>query len=202
MSTLAPPRIRKVTAPPARPFKWTVDEFHEIFHSPIFEGRRLILVKGEVLDMGVGNHPHDFGIGACQEALEPIFDRNSYWIRVQMAFPVGTDTDLIPDISVAAGARATHTQQPTKSLLLVEVSDSSLDYDVGEKSNQFASASVADYWVLDTNNRRLIVFRDPVADAAAPFGFRYQTRLELDATASINPLAAPQATIKVADLLP
>jgi hypothetical protein len=51
-------------------------------------------------------------------------------------------------------------------------------------------------------DRRLEVYREPVADAAAPFGWRYGAALALGPEAHITPLAMPSASITVADLLP
>jgi len=55
---------------------------------------------------------------------------------------------------------------------------------------------------LDVNGRQLLVFRDPVADPSQPLGHRYATRLTLGPSDAVSPLAAPQASVRVADLLP
>ena len=49
--------------------------------------------------------------------------------------------------------------------------------------------------------RRLEVYRQPVPDDAAVFGWRYDQALTLGAEARVSPLAAPAAAINVADLL-
>jgi hypothetical protein len=59
-----------------------------------------------------------------------------------------------------------------------------------------------DYWILNLVDRVLEVYREPVADAASAFGWRYRSRQTLAADASIAPIAAPHAAIRVADLLP
>jgi Uma2 family endonuclease len=191
-----------VAIPPARPIppvRWTVDEFHEIASLPHFECRRLILVDGEILDTPPANHPHDMGIGACQEALSKVF-AGDYWVRVQMALPMGSSTDPVPDIAVVSGARHTHVRQPSTALLVVEVSDMSLAYDLGEKANLCAAGKIADYWVLDVSSRQLTVFRDPVPDPSEPFGFKYAAPATFGTTASVSALAAHATSIRVADL--
>ena len=57
-------------------------------------------------------------------------------------------------------------------------------------------------WVLDVDGRRLMVFRDPVPLPQGLGATAYRTHLTLDAAAAVSPLAAPAATIRVADLLP
>jgi hypothetical protein len=56
--------------------------------------------------------------------------------------------------------------------------------------------------VLNLVNRTLEVYREPVADAAAPFGWSYARREVFAASGRVAPLAAPPAPVAVADLLP
>ena len=63
----------------------------------------------------------------------------------------------------------------------------------------YATAGIADYWVLDVVNEQLLVYRDPkpIAGAGA-----YRTRHCLTATDTITLLAVPTVPIPVTDLLP
>jgi Uma2 family endonuclease len=131
-----------------------------------------------------------------------LFPHTAFWIRIQMALPLGLFTDPIPDLAVVNGPMRSHTVQPTTASLVVEVSDSTLAYDLGDKSNLYAAGGIEDYWVLDLNNRELHVFRNPVRDASAPHGFRYRTHSTFDSAAIVNPLADPKASIRVVDLIP
>jgi Uma2 family endonuclease len=78
--------------------------------------------------------------------------------------------------------------------LVVEVTDSSLDFDTNQKRLLYARASIRDYWVVDINGRRLLVFRDPQAGD-------YATQHALGPADAVSPLAAPAAAVRVADLL-
>ena len=83
---------------------------------------------------------------------------------------------------------------------MVEVADSTLARDTTVKAEMYATAGIADYWVLDLAHRELLVFRDP---ATLPDGgAAYRTHFTLDATESVSPLAMPGATVRVLDLLP
>ena len=46
---------------------------------------------------------------------------------------------------------------------MIEVSDSTLAFDLGPKARLYARAEIPEYWVFDVNGRRLIVHRDPQA---------------------------------------
>jgi Uma2 family endonuclease len=85
---------------------------------------------------------------------------------------------------------------------VVEVSDATLFYDTTTKAELYATANVPEYWVLDVANKQLHVFRDPVALPAGLGATAYATHLTLNPGDVVSPLAAPAATIAVADLLP
>jgi Uma2 family endonuclease len=181
--------------------RWSVPEFHKICADPAFENKRLILIEGDILEMPAPNPPHDAALGLVEEALRTAFGAQ-HWVRGQMALVMGLSTDPLPDVAVVPGSpRDYSSKQPQTALLVVEVAESSLSYDVGEKSNVYAAGGIQDYWVLDLVHRQLIVFREPAADALEPFGACYRKRDILDATASVSPLAAG-IQVHVAALLP
>jgi hypothetical protein len=64
----------------------------------------------------------------------------------------------------------------------------------------YARAHIADYWIVNIPARRLEVYRQPVSDDAAVFGWRYGQARTLEAEARVSPLATA-AAINVADLL-
>jgi hypothetical protein len=51
-------------------------------------------------------------------------------------------------------------------------------------------------------NRRLEIYREPEPDETAAFGWRYGRSITLGPDERVAPLAAPQAAILIADLLP
>ncbi|MBL8867372.1 MAG: Uma2 family endonuclease [Gemmataceae bacterium] len=194
-----------VSTPPPKfvpkPIRWTCQQFQDMSDSGVLEGRTVILVDGEILDMPKPNPPHDTAVTLTLYVLLRVFAQD-HFVRVQTGLPTNLDTDPIPDLAVIAGSpRDFSKQHPSTASLVVEVADSSLDYDLGTKSNLYAAAGILDYWVIDVNGQQLHVFRDPVADATAPRGFRYNSIQVLDHADTITPLAG-SVPIAVADLLP
>ena len=84
---------------------------------------------------------------------------------------------------------------PGDIALLVEVSDSTLSFDLRTKSALYARAEFADYWVLDINQRKMIVHRDPREG-------RYQSVTVYSASESVSPLAAPERQFAVRSAFP
>ncbi|HYE75078.1 MAG TPA: Uma2 family endonuclease, partial [Blastocatellia bacterium] len=86
--------------------------------------------------------------------------------------------------------------------LVIEVADSSLEYDRDYKGSLYARVGINDYWIINVREQQLEVHRQPVADNEAEFGFSYADIQILKAGDSISPLVKPEAVIAVADLLP
>jgi len=197
-ATLSPPAV----AFSPKTLRWTCDEFHDMGEYGMFEGRCVILLDGEVLEMPAPNPPHDAVVGMADYVLKGAFSPG-YWVRIQTGLPTGLDTDPVPDLAVVPGSPKDYLKSfPRKAVLVVEVADSSLAYDRSLKANLYAAAGVPEYWSLDVNGRDLKVFRNPIADSTAPRGFRYATAQTLIPTDSISPVELPHASIAVADLLP
>ncbi|GBD18107.1 hypothetical protein HRbin27_00598 [bacterium HR27] len=85
---------------------------------------------------------------------------------------------------------------PDDVRLLIEVADASLAYDRAVKAPLYARAVVAEYWILDLQHDRLLVFRDPDPGAG-----RYSRVDQLARDERIAPLAFPDLEIRVAGLL-
>jgi Uma2 family endonuclease len=106
---------------------------------------------------------------------------------------------------VARGSRrdfAAEHPTPSQVVVVLEVADSPLQYNLGDKASLYASGGVQELWVLDLNERQLVVLRDPQPDPAARYGWHYRTRITVPPGESVAPLAAPDKPVKVAELLP
>jgi Uma2 family endonuclease len=180
---------------------WTVPQFHYLGDLGIFEGRRAWLIDGVIIEEGPMNPPHAIAATKTEDLIRDLF-RNGYHVRVAKPLVVGQLTDPEPDVAVVVGKPADYTAHPTTAVLVIEVSDTSLTTDTTTKAELYATAGIADYWVLDVDGRRLLVFRDPVVLPAGLGATAYRTHLTLGPADSIAPLAAPASTVRVSDLLP
>src|SRR5437764_6346699 len=106
-------------------WRWTCEEFHQLWDDGYFEGQNVILVDGELLHMPAPKAPHTTAVGLADYLLKQIFAAG-YWVRVQMALELGQATDPIPDLAVVSGSPRDYSSHPTSALLVIEVADSSL----------------------------------------------------------------------------
>lgn len=183
-----------------RPLRWTREQYHKAGELGFFDGLQVQLVGWEVYVMSPKGWPHVVGSRKVAEWLERAF-AGVAWVSRQEPIAVGGQ-EPEPDAAVIPGRFEDYADHPVTALLVVEVADTTLDHDTTVKAEQYATAGITDYWVLDVDSRRLLVYRDPEPLPAGLGATAYRTHLLLGPTDSVSPLAAPGATIAVADLLP
>ena len=144
------------------------------------------------------NPPHRIALELTDSVMRVVF--TGWRVCIQMPLKLGQITDPQPDIAIIPGSPRGTSAHPTTAVLVIEVSDTSLNHDITTKAELYATANIADYWVLDVDGRRLLVFRDPAPIPEG--GAAYRTQLTLGPADSVAPLAAPASPVRVADLLP
>jgi Uma2 family endonuclease len=183
-----------------RPWKWTRASFTRLAELGFFDQYRVELVSGEIIDTGSMKWPHVVAVELVGAVLRGVF-ATGFWVTEQKPFAAG-DSLPVPDVAVYTGSMRDYADIPAAAALLVEVADSTLTYDTTTKAELYATAGVPEYWVLDLDGRCLHVFRDPAPLPAGLGATTYRSLQVFDAGGSVSPLAAPNATVAVADLLP
>ena len=183
-----------------RPRRWTKAEYHRLGELGFFRGQKVELIGGELLVHAPQNPSHADRVDRIGDVLRAAF-ATGYRVRCQLPIDLSQTSEPEPDYAVVldqpyAGGH------PTTALLIVEVADSSLLEDRNRKASLYASAGIADSWIVNLVDRRVEVYRNPVADDAQAFGSRYADRTDLQAGDVINPVALPHAAVAVAALLP
>jgi Uma2 family endonuclease len=196
-----------IALPPVRPDeptrkRWTREEYYRLAEQGWFQNQRVELIDGEIIEISPQSPQHMVAAELVRRILEQTFG-DKYWVRHQGSLVHGEFSEPEPDIAVVHGeVKDFSAQHPTSSSLIVEVSRTSLSYDKNRKLHLYASMGVPEYWILDLNNRQLLVYREPKADSTAPFGHTYDSVATLAATDSIAPLEKPNAPISIAAMLP
>ena len=109
--------------------------------------------------------------------------------RAQMPIGLADDSAPEPDIAVAPGARTDYRDaHPAHPVLVVEVAESSLDFDRRDKGSLYARGGIRDYWIVNLVDRVVEVYRDPRPDAAAAYGWSYGAVEHLRPPATIVPI--------------
>lgn len=78
---------------------------------------------------------------------------------------------------------------------MVEVADSTLNFDLGTKIPLYARAGLVEAWVVDLQQRAVRVFRDPGASG-------YLTSFTASGNESIGSVALPAVVLGLPDIFP
>ena len=163
--------------------------------SPFAEPPRVELIEGEIVMMSPIGSRH-----------EEIVDRLTAWsfrclpddvarVRIQQSLGIpGRQSVPQPDITwVKLRDYSAQRPEAVDSLLVIEVAETSIAYDLGEKATVYAAGGVPEYWVVDSASEIVHMFRAPGLLAYAEH--RVAGRGE-----EIAPLVRPDATLVVDSL--
>ena len=183
--------------------RWTRIEYEKLVDLGVFQpGEPIELIGGELIVAEPQGAAHYTAIWKTAKALEAAFGPG-WMVRTQGPIGLDEESEPEPDVAVVPGGPEHYrSEHPSRPVLTVEVAESSLGSDRERKGSVYARAGLPDYWVLNLVDCVLEVYREPATDAAAPFGWRYARREVFEPVARVSPLAAPAASVCVADLLP
>jgi Uma2 family endonuclease len=140
----------------------SIDEYHQLVASGgLDEDSRVELIDGLLVDMSPRSPQHETAISWLIDWLIDSLDRSEYQFRVTAPLTIGT-SEAAPDISVINRPAPTG-EHPNHARLVVEVAVSSKERDLVTKPRLYAPA-VDEYWVVDLEQRRVVVHRDPGPD--------------------------------------
>jgi len=182
---------------------WTVDELRRDFDAGRFGfDARMELLDGEVFMKTPASSERCFSIQATAHVLRAIIPSQCH-TRIQAPLVFQPHSMPEPAITVVSGSLHDYKHEhPTTATLVVEVSDSALRRDQTTKAAVYARAGIAEYWIINLVNRVLEVYREPSAMPGQPLGHHYRSITRFGEDGVVPPLAAPEGTVSVADLLP
>jgi Uma2 family endonuclease len=157
-----PPDERTTRAADGLPrWRWTVAEIERMAEDGYFrEDERFELVGGEIVPMSLKGRRHEIirtqlAYRFTKQAADSIF------VAAETQFNLADDTYLHPDILVHPSNILTPDVRGSDALLVVEVADSSLRYDLNSKAPIYATFGVPEYWVINAVTLTTMVHRRP-----------------------------------------
>ena len=175
----------------------TVQEYHRMAEMGILEAdERVELLAGQIVKMPAKGTAHGAALKRTVELLQ-----NLLWglvlLSIQDPVRLNNFSEPEPDIALLVRDPLYYENRhpaPSEVYLIIEVADTTLRTDLGIKATIYAQSGIADYWVLDVNNRQLHVFREPNQDG-------YKSIVVLGDDASISLLHFPDISFMVGDML-
>jgi len=178
--------------------RFSVDEYEQMGRVGILrENERVELLGGEIFEMAAMGSRHAarlrfldhwFGSRLAGRAITSL----------QSPVRLSDGSEPEPDLALLQPRADDYEEAhpgPDNVLLLIEVADTSLAYDLQLKLPRYAEAGITEVWIVDLVANRVLGHRDP-----SPTG--YLTTVTLARGDKLTPAAFPELVLAVTELLP
>lgn len=177
--------------------RYTVDEYEEmVVRGILTEHDRVELIRGEIVDKMTIGTPHFVCVNRLNRIMVRLFGDNGI---VSIQNPVLlADSAPEPDVVVLhfrADEYSSGKPAPADVLLLIEVSDSTIDFDRDVKGPLYAESGIVEYWIANVDEERLEVHRRPNSTGT------YEDVRILHRGDTVDLTAMPGVSIAVTDIL-
>ena len=177
--------------------RFTVAEYLALGEAGILaKDERIELLDGEIIQMAPIGNRHLNSVDWVGHLLRETIGRRAM-VRVQGSIQLDDASAPQPDIAVIQLRSINDIRPvlPSDVYFLVEVADSSLEFDQGEKLARYAAAGIPEVWIANLRSAALEVNTEPHGDAytnvrVIPLGER------------VSPQAFPDAILELADFIP
>ena len=174
--------------------KFDVDEYHRLGEVGILnEDDRVELIEGELVEMAPIGGEHATVVSKLTMILARQCD-SSQLVHVQNPLRLDRTSEPQPDLVLARLIPGSRDVPNFKdALLVIEVADSTYNYDRKIKAPLYARAGVPEFWIVDCQNRRVEVHSDAK-------GGVYENVTVADDTVTLVPRLAGNIAVRLADL--
>ncbi len=179
--------------------RWTRRECYRLMEQGELQGR-WELIDGEILSKMGQKPPHRIVLNLIAEWLMIVFGNRFVQTQEPITIPgiSGKSNEPEPDIAVTLEPTTSYVDRhpsPTDILLIVEVSDASLRFDMHTKALLYARVGIQEYWVADILNRKMYCHSKPSSKGYAVVDV-------VNDNDQLTLTDHPKASIKLGDLLP
>jgi Uma2 family endonuclease len=132
----------------------------------ILRDRHVELLKGEIIQMAPEEPLHRYINVTLAEYLRSCLGSNAL---VYEAHPITlSDSEPQPDLAIIKPPHSRYSSRhpnPEDIYWLIEISDTTVAYDLREKQQAYAQAKIAEYWVVNLKAKKLIIFQQPQGES-------------------------------------
>jgi Uma2 family endonuclease len=177
--------------------RFTVAEYERMGQIGIFsEDERVELVNGEIVEMSPIGERHAGCVGLLTQLITLLL-QSSAVVWVKNPIRLDDHSEPQPDIAVLKPRADFYRRSkptPADVLLVIEVSDTTLEYDRQIKVPLYARAGIAEVWIVNLSDERVETYRDPSGGA-------YQANASVRRGEEVEARAVASLRLSVAELL-
>ena len=182
----------------ATSYKFSVDEYHRMGEAGIFhEDDHVELIEGEIVRMAAVGNRHIGVVNSLNRGFAPLWVSKWAVVSVQNPVVIGSDSEPDPDAILLRFTEDNYRNRKPETgdvLLLVEVADSSMYYDLLTKVPLYARHGIPEVWLVDLTRDRIDVYRDPS-------GMAFGSEIPYGRGEAISPQAFPDLQVRVEDII-
>ena len=172
-----------------------MEEYDRLIESGAFDGRnarRIELIQGELREMTPIGIAHENAVDKLTVWSIDSAPRGKVRVRIQNSLALTVlESVPEPDVAWVVEREYAHARPNERDvLLIIEVAESSLAVDRGEKARLYATAGITDYWIVNLVDNCVEVYRQPSHG-------RYQRSQSYLSGEKITPLAFPDVELPV-----
>lgn len=175
-------------------YTFTVDEYHRMLDVGILtEDSPVELIEGELIWMAAHGGQHIRCVTLLSRALTLAY-ASEFYVSTQNSIRLDVRSEPEPDIAILRSLPEGRSPPSSSDVILVvEVSDTSLTYDLDVKAPLYARAGIPEYWVVDLADRRVLKHSEPVDG-------RYSVVESFSGADRLTTLTSPSISIEVSDV--
>ena len=178
--------------------RFTVDEYLALGAAGILaKEERIELLDGEIICMAPIGNRHMNSVDWVARLMHPAIGDRGPWCECRDQYNLTTASMPEPDIAVIRRRSVNDLAPvlPSDVYLLVEVADSSLEFDLGEKLARYAAAGIPEVWIANLRAGELVVNTEPEGSA-------YTNVRVIPLDGRVSPQAFPDVVLELADFIP
>ena len=177
-------------------YKLSVEDYHKLGTAGVLtEDSRVELIEGDLIEMAPIGPKHASVVDTLVALLAPQA-RNQFRLSTQNPLILRPRSEPQPDLMLLkprADRYASSLPSAADVLVVIEVSDKTLEYDRGSKLSLYAHHGIPEYWIVDVQAKRIEIFRDP-----GPKG--YTQEIQFGPPDVVSPQGLSGVSISVAEI--
>ena len=180
-------------------YRFNVSEYERLVSLGALDDPKIELIDGYLVRKLGKNPPRVWSVDATEISLQPLLP-TARLIRRESPVRIPDFDEPEPDVAVVKGTREDYKQRhpgPGDVDLVVEVAESSLDRDRGEKLHAYARSRIPIYWIVNLIDHQIEVYTDPADD-----GYRTQEVYQRGSHVPVIFDQIERGHVRVDDLLP
>ncbi|HAZ47788.1 MAG TPA: hypothetical protein DDW76_17445 [Cyanobacteria bacterium UBA11369] len=144
--------------------RFTLEEYHRLGEIGFFhEDDQIELIRGEIVQMSAKGTRHSVCTNLLNRELSKLVGERAT-LRIQDPIILPSTSEPEPDFTIVQNRSDDYLSAhpiPADILLVIEILDSSLDYDKNVKLPLYAEAGIPDYWIFNLIDNWLEVCTEP-----------------------------------------